>query len=129
MRRDEQPFGDDHQRPRRGRSLDLFFWQEEGGRYYLRFTGLGALLILGLTLVSLVAIVVLYVFYSQQIDEPTNVKIRLPESPTTIGTPIIRQQTAPQKQPPRAVVNAGSGVNVNVPAVTTPTPAAGNNSR
>jgi hypothetical protein len=103
----------------RRRNLEFFYFEKIGSRYVLRFTWLTVILVIGLTVVSLVLILIIFLFRSQSIaNEPVNVNIpRASPSPSLLDEPIIRQVPL-QPPPPRVVKQPG----YNVPAPRTPTP-------
>src|SRR5215210_7036326 len=61
---------------RRGGRFELFFYEQVGERYYLRFTRLALLLIVCLTVIPMVAICALFFTESHTDLENVNIKIR-----------------------------------------------------
>jgi hypothetical protein len=76
--RPEEQFTDDSGQPRH-RKFELFYFEKVGTRYQLRFTRLAVLLIIGLTVVSIVSILVIFLISSQQMaSESVNVNVSVP---------------------------------------------------
>jgi hypothetical protein len=98
---DEPPVNDDTTLYKR-KEHSLFFLESVDGRTYLRFTRWAVILIIGLTVVSIVSILVIFLMSSQQsATEPGNVNVTVPSRlPSPSNKPILRQP-APQSQPPK----------------------------
>lgn len=132
MRPDDHDTHDD-MRPHTPRRFALFFFESGGGgRTYLRFTRLGVIVILLLTIIPLIALLVLFMMNSSRPmpDVNTNISI-LPASPSPATSPVIRP--APPVSPPRSSKRPGvvtpasptpqvKGNNLNGQVVTKPTP-------
>lgn len=88
--------------PDHRRHYSLFFFETVDGRTYLRFTRWAVILIIGLTVISIVSILVIFLMSSQQsATEPVNVNVTVPSRlPSPSNKPILRQP-APQPQPPK----------------------------
>jgi hypothetical protein len=120
---------------RRGGRFELFFYEQVGSRYYLRFTRLALVLVVCLTVVPAAAIFAIFFTQSRVDFEDVNVNIRTPPSaPRNYGSPII-QTTTPPVMP--AVPKAGRSprggepirqrpaapnINANAPPTPSPTP-------
>jgi hypothetical protein len=61
---------------RRGSRFELFFYEQVGARYYLRFTRLALLLVVCLTVIPMVAICALFFTESHADLENVNINIR-----------------------------------------------------
>ena len=87
-------------RQRQNRGFSMFYWEQDGNRYYLRFTPLAVLLVIGLTIVSLAAILIMFSVRSQHsASKETNVNIiTTAPSPYSPDKPLIQQ--APPQTPP-----------------------------
>ena len=83
-------------------NFDLVYFERVGERTTLRFTHLAVVLILGLTLISVVAILAIFLIRSRPNDlGNVNVNIAAPAlSPYSTNKPIIRQ-LPPQSSPPK----------------------------
>src|ERR1044071_5745696 len=83
---------------RRGGRFELFFYEQVGARYYLRFTRLALVLVVCLTVIPAAAILAIF-FPRSRLDfdfEDVNVNIRTPPSaPGNYGSPIIQTQPPP----------------------------------
>jgi hypothetical protein len=133
MRPNEENIPKDRQ-PHRGRRFELFFYEQVGTRYYLRFTRLALGLVVCLTVIPAAAIFAIFFTQSRVDFEDVNVNIRTPPSaPANYGSPIIQSQppimpTAPKAgRSPRGVERirqppAAPNVNANAPLTTSPTP-------
>lgn len=92
----------DRKSPIRRRNNSLFYFQQEGHRSYLRFTPLGAIVIVLIIIIPVIALLIMFYINSQS-PEPkvnTNITVR-PAAPFSANTPIIRQ--APPPSPAKAV--------------------------
>lgn len=79
MRSGKSHENDDNEPSHSGRKFELFFFETAGGRTHLRFTRLAVLLIFGLTVASIVAILMIFLISSQQmVSEPINVNVSVP---------------------------------------------------
>jgi hypothetical protein len=122
-------------RDSRRRRFELFFYEQVGTRYYLRFTRLALVLVVCLTVIPAAAIFAIFFTRSRVDFEDVNVNIRTPPSaPRNYGSPII-QTTTPPGMPaapkagrsPRPVepirqTPAAPNVNADAPLTTSPTP-------
>lgn len=110
--RPEEQFTDDGSQ-RRHRKFELFYFEKVGTRYQLRFTCLAVILIIGLTTISIVSILVIFLMSSQQmVSEPVNVNVRVPTQPIApTDQPILK----PPPPAPRLPT-------VAQPVYSTPTP-------
>ncbi len=81
---------DESKHPARRRSLELIYHEQRGTRLYLRFTRLGVIIILLLTVIPLVAI--LFLFVSNQPNKNINLNVTVPSpSPYSPEKTILRQ--------------------------------------
>lgn len=126
------PAGHSH---RGGSRFDLFFYEQVGTRYYLRFTRLALVLVACLTVIPIMAIFAL--FFTQRRADLKNVNVDItvpPRAPANYESPIIQPPpavaipTPPKasrsqrgKEPPRQMP-VTPGVNVNAPPTPSPTP-------
>lgn len=80
----------------------LFFFETVNGRSYMRLTRLAVILIVGLTVVSIISILLIFLFSSQpSTSKPVNVNVSVPSpSPYVPKKPILRPPP-PQPQPPK----------------------------
>jgi hypothetical protein len=133
-----RPKGYDNQTerdPRRGGRFELFFYEQVGTRYYLRFTRLALLLIVCLTVIPMVAICAL--FFTESHADLENVNINIRSQPGAPGNDVrlIIQQPAPAPMPtppkagrsqrggePTRQTPAAPGSNANAPPTPSPTP-------
>ena len=95
----------------RRRDYSLFFFQTEGSRTYFRFTRLGVILIVLLTVIPLVALFVLLLASSRSPASNVNANVRvLPAAtPFTPDKPII-QKAPPLRTPPKVGKQPGYGM-------------------
>lgn len=118
---------------RRGGRFELFFYEQVGTRYYLRFTRLALVLVVCLTVVPAVAIFALFVTNSHADLENVNVNISVePRAPGNYGGPIVMPPptnipTPPKVRSPRGgdparQTLAAPTVNANAPPTPSPTP-------
>jgi hypothetical protein len=121
--------------PHRGGRFELFFYEQVGTRYYLRFTRLALILIVCLTVIPMVAILAL--FYTESHADLENVNINIRSHPGAPGNDVrlIIQQPppAPMPTPPKAgrsqrggeptrQTPAAPASNANAPPTPSPTP-------
>lgn len=86
--------------PAKNTAYDLCFYELRGSRYVFRLTRLGLALIIVPTLLSMVAIIVLYLFRDITSVENTNITITVPsESPTPMIRPLIKPAPPPSPIP------------------------------
>jgi hypothetical protein len=119
----------------RRRRFELFFYEQVGTRYYLRFTRLALLLVVCLTVIPMVAICAL--FFTESHADLENVNINIRAHPGAPGNDIrlIIQQPPPAPMPtlpkvgrsqrggePTRQTPAAPGVNANAPPTPSPTP-------
>jgi hypothetical protein len=133
MRPDEyhNPTGSD---PRRGGRFELFFYEQVGTRYYLRFTRLALVLIVCLTVIPMLAICALFFTQSRVDLENVNINIRAqPGAPGNYGSPIVMPPPMTMPTPPKVSRSprggdparqtpAAPGSNANGPPTPSPTP-------
>ena len=118
--------------PHRGGRFALFFYEQVGSRYYLRFTGLALVLIVLLTVVPTSLILALFLWNRSSAPEEINVNIADPTPdghvypaivplppPVTIPRP-IQPSTMPKMPTPQ--MPSASAVNDNRPSTPSPTP-------
>jgi hypothetical protein len=120
--------------PSRGGRLEMFYYERRGDRYYLRLTPLAVILIAGLTVISIAAVLVIFVLRgSRGASENVNVNVITPSaSPFSANKPLIKQAPTPLSppkvsQPQPVVIPTPSLIptpaeNANVPLGATPTP-------
>jgi hypothetical protein len=92
MRSTEPTSSEDSRPPKYQHRMELFYFDQVGSRYVLRFTRMAVLLIIGLTVVSIVSILVIFLVSSQQMaSEPVNVNVSVPTLPTSpTDKPILK---------------------------------------
>ena len=111
--------------PNRRGGFELFFYEQVGARYYLRFTRLALFLIVCLTVVPMMLLFALFLWNRNNKTENTNVNIVIPTpTPRDYGKPIILP-APPAPVPPRVTRQPGAGV----PAQQIPPVPAGNDNR
>ena len=101
--RDQHAYGEGGH-DRSGRRFDLFYYEKVGERFYLRLTPLAAVLVIGLTLLSIGGIALFYFYNSGRTRRTPDVDIRItapPATPATQSTIIVPAKPLPQ--PPRVV--------------------------
>ncbi|MDT5271178.1 MAG: hypothetical protein QOH49_3364 [Acidobacteriota bacterium] len=119
----------------RGGRFELFFYEQVGTRYYLRFTRLALLLIVCLTVIPMVAICALFFTESHADLENVNINIRSQSQAPGNDVRLIIQAPplAPMPTPPKAgrsqkggeptrQMPAAPGVNANALPTPSPTP-------
>lgn len=95
---------------RSGGRFGLFFFEQVGSRYYLRFTRLALLLIVCLTLIPIVLLFALYLSRKGSGTKNVNVEIVVPTpAPHDYNKPIIKP-AAPPPTPPKVSIPPGAGV-------------------
>jgi hypothetical protein len=119
---------------RRGGRFDLFFYEQVGTRYYLRFTRLALTLIVCLTVIPMVAICALFFTQSRVDLENVNINIRAQPGATGNDVRLIIQPPLPTTPiPPKAgrsprggeparQAPTAPGLNANAPPTPSPTP-------
>jgi hypothetical protein len=119
---------------RRGGRFELFFYEQVGTRYYLRFTRLALLLIVCLTVIPMVAICALFFTQSRVDVENVNINIRSQsQAPGNYGGPIImppptniptppKVSRSPRGGDPARQTPAAPDLNANGPPTPSPTP-------
>lgn len=125
------PAGHSH----RGGRFDLFFYEQVGMRYHLRFTRLALVLVVCLTIIPIVAIFALFLTQRHADLKNVNVDITVPpRAPANYEAPIIQPPPAvAMPTPPKAgrsqrggeparQTPATPGVKVNAPPTPSPTP-------
>jgi hypothetical protein len=133
MRPDEyhDPTGSD---TRRGGRFELFFYEQVGTRYYLRFTRLALVLVVCLTVIPAVAIFALFVTQSHADLENVNINVRVaprelgnypqiipPPPAATMPTP-PRAGRSPRVSEPARQTPTAPTMNANAPPTPSPTP-------
>ena len=115
------------------RRFELFFYEQVGTRYYLRFTRLALVLVICLTVIPVVAIFALFLTQSHADLRNVNIDIRAPERapgnypqqlikqppPATISTP-PKAGRSPRGGEPARQTPAAPGLNANAPPTPTP---------
>jgi hypothetical protein len=102
---------------RRGGRFELFFYEQVGSRYYLRFTRLALILVVCLTVIPAVAILALFLTQSHADLENVNINIRAaPREPGNYAPIIQPPPAAALPTPPKA----GRSPRVGEPARQTP---------
>lgn len=92
----------DRKPPIRRRNNSLFYFQQEGQRSYLRFTPLGAMLLVLVIIIPVIAILIMFYINSRTPEPQVNTNITVPSAtPFSANTPIIRQ--APPPSPVKAI--------------------------
>jgi hypothetical protein len=118
---------------RRGDRFELFFYEQVGTRYYLRFTRLALILIVCLTVIPVAAILAIFFTQSRVDFNDVNINMRgeprapgnynhiipAPPPPTT-ATP--RVSRSPRGGDPARQTPAAPNVNANAPPTPSPTP-------
>jgi hypothetical protein len=119
---------------RRGGRFELFFYEQVGTRYYLRFTRLALALVVCLTVVPAVAIFALFLTQSHADLENVNVNVRVaPREPGNYPQLIQPVPPATLPTPPKVGRSPGVGerarrasaapaLNANAPPTPSPTP-------
>jgi hypothetical protein len=90
--------GDYHRR--RTPRFELFFWEQVGSRYYLRFTRLALLLLVGIIVIPALLLVALFSWDQRHPAPAVNIDFGKPTPLPTMPTPI----TLPSPLPPPRVV-------------------------
>jgi hypothetical protein len=133
MRSDEFNEPEEHSRHRGGR-FELFFYEQVGTRYYLRFTRLALALVICLTVIPILAIFALFFTQRHTSLENVNVEITVPpQTPRNYEAPIIQPPPVAIPAPPKAGRSQRSGeparqtpaapsVNANAPTTPSRTP-------
>lgn len=118
---------------RRGGRFELFFYEQVGQRYYLRFTRLALVLVVCLTAVPVAAIFAIFLTQSHADLKNVNIDIRAPEQapgnypqliqvpPAVMPTP-PRADRSPRGSGPARQTPAGPSLNANVSPTPTPLP-------
>jgi hypothetical protein len=135
MHPNDQNVQADHE-SRRSSRFELFFYEQVGTRYYLRFTRLALILVVCLTVISMVAIFALFITNSHADLENVNINVRVePRAPGNYGGPIVMPPPTTIPTPPKASRSprggeparqtpAAPGSNANAPPTPSPTPSA-----
>lgn len=117
-----------------GRRFELFFLEQVGTRYHLRFTRLALALVVCLTVVSAVAILALFITQSHTDLENVNINVRVePRAPGNYGGPIVmpppttlptpaKVSRSPRGGEPARRTPAAPGSNADAPPSPSPTP-------
>jgi hypothetical protein len=120
-------------RDARRRRFELFFYEQVGARYYLRFTRLALLLVVCLTVIPMVAICALFFTESHADLENVNINIRSQSQAPGNDVRLIIQPPPPMPALPKVgrsqrggeparQTPAAPGVNANAPPTPSPTP-------
>jgi hypothetical protein len=116
---------------RHGRRLKLFYFEQAGSRYYLRFTRLALLVITGLIVVPVAILLVLFAWNGQEKPKDLNININAPLSdPHDYNRPIIQlpRPATPQRaltkqpMPPAPTPQLSQAPDAEARAPTTPSP-------
>lgn len=111
--------------PTRGK-IGLFYYERVGSRYYLHFTRLTVMLVVGLTVISIVTLLALF-FLSGQRDvlKEVNVNITIPKPSPNLPTQTIIQPTPVQQPKPikQPIINIPAPSPPKVDGITTNAPA------
>lgn len=111
--------------PCRHDRFELFYYEQVGSRFYLRFTNLALVLVLLLTLGALAMIIAFYVWKRGQEPVETDIDIHVPaHESTNYNSPLIRP--APTPSPPRTIQGPMPVTGTPTPLMT-PTPVGNNN--
>lgn len=120
--------------PHRGGRFELFFYEQVGSRYYLRFTRLALVLIVCLTVIPMLAICTLFFTQSRVDLENVNINIkaqpgapgndvRLIIQPAPATTPILPKTGRSQRgEEPTRQTPTAPDLNANGPLTPSPTP-------
>lgn len=119
--------------PRRGGRFELFFYEQVGTRYYLRFTRLALVLVICLMVIPVVAIFALFLTQSHADLKNVNVDVRVPERAPGNYPQLIQPPPAAMPTPPKAgrsprggkparLTSAAPGPNTSAQTTPTPTP-------
>jgi hypothetical protein len=120
--------------PQHRRRFELFFFEQFGTVYRLRFTRLALLLIICLTVIPMLAIIALFVTQSHADLENVNVNVRTaPQASGNYPQLIKAPPAAPMPTPPKAgrrprggepmrQTPVTPGLNTNTPPTSSPTP-------
>ena len=82
---------------RRSSRFELFFWEQVGSRYYLRFTRLAFYLIVGIAVVPAALLVTLFI-WNQRADSP-NTNVNIIGAPNTNVKIVGPSPTMPKQTP------------------------------
>lgn len=119
---------------RRSGRFELFFYEQIGTRYHLRFTRLALILIVCLTVISMLAIIALFVTQSRTDLENVNINVRVePRAPGNYGGPIVmpppttiptppKVSRSPRRGEPARQTPAAPALNANGTPSPSPTP-------
>jgi hypothetical protein len=96
MRPPEPHHESDHRQPTRRRDYALFYFQQQGGRSYLRFTLFGVVVLLLLILIPITALLIFYFANSHNSVRETNVNITpTTTTPYSANAPMLRIPPTP----------------------------------
>jgi|SRR5215213_9235197 len=91
-----------HEQPTRRRGYSLFYFQQEGQRSHLRFTLLGAIVVVLIIVVPVIALLVMFFINSRTARPEVNTNVTVqPAAPYSPNAPIIRQ--VPPPSPAKAI--------------------------
>ena len=109
MRPHEPNDVNDHEPPARHRGYSLFYFQQEGQRSHLRFTPLGAAVLVLIIVVPVIALLVMFFINSRTPGPEVNTNVTVqPAAPYSPNTPVIRQ--APPPSPAKAIKHPASSM-------------------
>jgi hypothetical protein len=100
MQPDEQIRLKENRSQKHASSFELFFYEQVGSRYYLRFTRFALVLIVGLTFLSIIMIFVLFLL-SDNHDATKDVNVNLTILPSP--SPYLPEYTLIRQAPPPAL--------------------------
>jgi hypothetical protein len=116
--------------PNRSGYGSLFYFQREGQRSYLRFTPLGATIVVLIIVIPIIALLIIFFINSRSPEPQVNTNITVPSAtPFSANTPIIRKAPPPtsakavkQSSTPTPPTVATQGNNPNERSVPKQTP-------
>jgi hypothetical protein len=98
-----------HEPPTRRRGYSLFYFQQEGQRSHLRFTLLGATVVVLIIIGPVIALLVMFFINSQTPASEVNTNVTVqPAVPYSPNTPVIRQ--SPPPSPAKAIKQPASSM-------------------
>src|SRR6266853_3543722 len=96
MRPPEQSNVTDQKSPTRSSYGSLFYFQHEGQRSHLRFTPLGALVLVLIIIIPVIALLILFYINSRSAPPQVNTNITTQQTPSfSANTPLIQKAPAP----------------------------------
>jgi hypothetical protein len=100
MRPDEHITANEGKKRKRRMSLEIYYWEQVGNRFYFRYTPFAIILTIAAVLVML-AMVVISNFLDSREQPKIDTKITVPSPSPSASYPVIRQ--APPSPPPARV--------------------------